>query len=128
MSEKNYFLCSAEVVRRFPKELKSKPFKSGFRRDRCKYYVALLDFEELEKSYEKRPSYRFWARECVGGQMDVNDFTLKRIRENGLLMEILDILSLASEKNQAMAIHNLACRHNCTPIEFINKIANGKNK
>lgn len=122
MSEKSYFLCSSEVVRRFPKELKSKPFKSGFSRDRCKYYVALLDFEELEKSIKKRPSDYFWARECVSGQMDVSEFTLKGIRENGLFAEISHILDLTAVRNQAMTIYNLACRYNCTPIEFINKI------
>ena len=126
MNDKSYYLCSSEVVRRFPKELKSKPFKSGFRGDRCKYYVALLDFEEVKKSYEKRPNNHFWARECVGGLMEVHNFILKRIKENGLFMEILDILSLGSKENQAMVIYNLACKYNCTPIEFINKIAKSK--
>ena len=124
--EKNYFLCSESVVKYFPNEQKSKPFKSGYENDEENYYVMLLDFEEVKSIFSifgtKEKSY-FWCRECTLGSIDVSKITIKNCRKNGLFAEIENETNLTTERNIAICIYNLSQKYNCTPIEFINKIA-----
>lgn len=123
MSEKTFFLCSEEVINRFPECEKSEPFKSGWDFDEeDNYFVALLDFDELKKSEEEKPHVNFWCRECVPGTMSVSKITISSCRKAGLFTEIENKLNLTAERNQAMCIHNLSEKYNCTPIDFINKI------
>lgn len=133
-NNKSYYLCSSEVIKRFPHFEHSKPFKSGFcNEENESYYIALLNFDEIEKYYNEviepinedinsEEFIDFWCRELVPGQMDVDKFTLKSIKKNGLLYEISDKLHLTATRNQAMTIYNLAKKFNCNPIEFIEKI------
>lgn len=136
MQDKSYFLCSEYVVECFPSLIKSKPFKSGFEYDNeCNYYVIILtdnEYKEIEDYYNGKVDDcdvdNFWLKEITPGTMDVKGITLKGIREHGLFMEIANILDLTTEKNQALSIFNLSEKYNCTPIEFINKIAKIKYK
>lgn len=122
-----YFLCSKTVIDAFPDIEHSKPFKSGYKFELDEeYYVALLDFEKVEKYYNDDINNNnyidFWCRECVGGTMDVSKITLKGAKNKRLFIEIEEKIGLTTERNQAMTIYNLSEKHNCTPIEFINKI------
>lgn len=126
-----FFLCSQEVIDAFPECEHSKPFKSGYNFDyEDNYYVALLDFEKVEKYYkeniepkESTEDYNdFWCRECEAGQMDVSKITLSAARFHGLFVEIEKQTGLTKENNRAMSIYNLSQKFNCTPIELINKI------
>lgn len=120
-----FFICSEKVINCFPECKRSKPFKSGFENDNDNNYVAILDFEKVEKHYnqlQEDEQDSFWCRECVPGQMDVSKFTLSRMRKNGIFAEISLKLDLTLEKNQAMTIFNLSEKFKCTPIELINKI------
>jgi hypothetical protein len=105
----------------------SRPFKSGYEFDKKNdYFVAVLDFEKTEKQYNnlsKEEQEDFYCQECVGGTMDISKLTLKWMKKNGLFYEIEMVNSLTTTKNKAMIIHGLSERFNCTPIEFINKIA-----
>jgi len=126
MKTEDYFLCSQEVIDAFPDCEHSRPFKSGFKNDDDNNYVAILDFDKVEQLYNQLPEdeyNNFWCRECVAGQMDVSKFTLSAMRKNGIFEEILCKLDLATAKNQAMTIFNLAKKFNCTPIQLINKIS-----
>lgn len=131
MENKGYFLCSDGVIKTFPLLVKSKPFKSGFECDsEYNYYVIILnddEYKEIEKYYDSKvdecDDENFWLKEILPGTMDVKGFTLKCIKKNGLFMEICNILDLTNIKNQALSIFNLSEKFNCTPIEFINKIA-----
>lgn len=126
MENENYFFCSKSMID-FVKPAKiSKQFKSGFYKDDNLYYVAVLNFDEVQAKYNQLSEDEqsdIMCRECVGGTMDVSSITLSGCRKNGLLFEISTKIGLTSEKNQAMTIKNLSERFNCTPIEFINKIA-----
>lgn len=133
MSEKTYFLCSQAVIDRFPEAERSKPFKSGYRDDDDKYYVALLDFEEADKHYrevvepnnddEDRNYIDYWLRGCAPGLMDISKIRLVRALKNGLFVEMEMKTGLTKETNRALMIYELAKKFNCTPIELINKIA-----
>lgn len=134
MQEKSYFLCSEYVVECFPSLIKSKPFKSGFEYDNeCNYYIIILncdEYKEIEGYYNNIDSIKetnlyvnFWLREILAGTMDVKGITLKSVKKNGLFKEIYNILNLTNTKNLALTIFNLSEKFNCTPIEFINKIA-----
>lgn len=54
--------------------------------------------------------------------MNVSKITLSGMRKNGIFAEIRWKLDLTDIRNQAMTIHNLSEKFNCTPIELINKI------
>ena len=126
-----YFLCSKKVIDAFPEAKHSKPFKSGYNFENdFEYYVALFDFNEVEKYYKDNIEpinndvyIDFWCRECVAGQMDVSKITLKGARQKGLFVEIEEKIGLTKENNLAMTIYNLSKKYNCNPIEFINKIS-----
>lgn len=123
-----YYLCSKSVVDIFKPFEVSKPFKSGYADDNDDYFVAWLNFEEVDRYYQANEDDilnsedNFFARECVPGQMDVSKLKLNRMKKNGLRVEIENVLSITSLKNIAMVIHNLSEREKCTPVEFINKI------
>lgn len=123
-----YYLCSKSVVEKFKPFEVSKPFKSGYADDNDDYFVAWLNFEEVDRYYQANEEKilnsddNFFARECVPGQMDVSKLKLNRMKKNGLRVEIENVLSITSLKNIAMVIHNLSEREKCTPVEFINKI------
>jgi hypothetical protein len=124
----SFFLCSQDVINAFPECERSKPFKSGFENDEGLYYVALLDFDVIDRFYREVVEPKddvfndFWCRECVPGQMDVSKITLSGMRRNGVFYEISVKIGLTTEKNQAMTIYNLSQKYNCTPIELINKV------
>jgi hypothetical protein len=128
----SYFLCSKVVIEHFPNNEHSKPFKSGYSYDlEYEYYVALLDWLEIEKYYKEviepfnlksHVEIDFWCRECAPGQIDISKITLSSARKNGLFVEAENKTRLTNEKNRAMIIFNLAEKFNCTPIELINKI------
>lgn len=121
---KEYFLCSKAVIDYFPDVEKSKPFKSGWGFDEeDEYYVAVLDFKAVEVVYNKAASENFWCRECHAGSMEVDKITIAACKRNGLFAEIENKIGLTVERNQAMTIYNLSQKYNCTPIEFINRIA-----
>ena len=123
-----YYLCSKSVVEIFKPFEVSKPFKSGYADDNDEYFVAWLNFEEVDRYYQANEEKilnsddDFFCRECVPGQMDVSDMKIKDIKKNGLFFEIWQEFDLSQPKNIAMVIRNLADRENCTPAEFINKI------
>jgi hypothetical protein len=123
-----YYLCSKSVVELFKPFEVSKPFKSGYADHNDEYFVAWLNFDEVDRYYKANEEKilnsddNFFARECVPGQMDVSKLSMKGIKKNGLLFETEDKLSITSFKNVAMVIRNLSDRENCTPVEFINKI------
>lgn len=123
-----YYLCSKSVVEIFKPFEVSKPFKSGYADDKEEYFVAWLNFEEVDRYYQANEEKilnsddEFYCRECVPGQMDVSKLSMKGIKKNGLLFEIEDKLSITSFKNVAMVIEKLAFENKCTPVEFINKI------
>lgn len=125
---KEYFLCSKAVIDYFPDVEKSKPFKSGYRFDKgdC-YYVAVIDFPKVDSFYkaneERLLLEDFWCRECHAGSMEVDKITIAGCKRNGLFKEIENKIGLTTERNQAMTIYNLSQKYNCTPIEFINRIA-----
>lgn len=123
-----YYLCSKSVVDLFKPFEVSKPFKSGYADDNDDYFVAWLNFEEVNRYYQANEEKilnsddNFFARECVPGQMDIQKLKLNRLKKTGLLCEIDFQLSITSFKNVAMVIQNLSERERCTPVEFINKI------
>lgn len=123
-----YYLCSKSVVEKFKPFEVSKPFKSGYADDNDDYFVAWLNFEEVDLYYQANEDEilnsedNFFARECVPGQMDVSEIKIKDIKKNGLFFEIWQEFDLSQLKNIAMVIHNLSEREKCNPVEFINKI------
>ena len=120
----SYFLCSQEVVDHFKDAKKSKPFKSGYDWDKTNnYYVAVLDFHECEKHYNKieHMDNQFSLWECVQGTMDHNKIKITNAKKNGLFKEIGNILDLSAERNLAMIVRNFADQYDLDPIEFINK-------
>lgn len=123
-----YYLCSKSVVDIFKPFEVSKPFKSGYPNSNEDYFVAWLNFDEVDRYYKANEEKilnsddNFFARECVPGQMDESKIKIKHIKKYGLLKEIESELSITSFKNVAMVIHNLSERERCTPVEFINKI------
>jgi hypothetical protein len=123
MKNENYFLCSQAVIDHFPNVEHSKPFKSGWMNDNDNYYVAILDFDKVQKHYnELSDEIDFWCRECVPGTMDVSKIRLSGAKNHGLFKEIEIKIGLTTERNRAMTIYELSEKFNCTPIEFINKI------
>lgn len=126
-----FFICSQEVIDAFPDSEHSKPFKSGFENDDDDNYVALLDFEKVEKYYNQLPEDKqdnFWCKECVAGTMDVSKISISGARKNGLFVEIENKTRLTTERNRAMIVYNLSQKYKCTPIELINKISINKTK
>ena len=123
-----YYLCSKSVVDLFKPFEVSKPFKSGYADDNDDYFVAWLNFDEVDRYYKANEEKilnsddNFFARECVTGQMDVSEMKIKGIKKEGLFREISKKIDFSSYANIAMIIRNLADRENCTPVEFINKI------
>jgi hypothetical protein len=121
-----YYLCGKEVIKQFKPFHVSKSFKSGFENDEDLYFVAWLNFEEVEKYYEQLEPNQFCnsdycARECVPGTMDVLRISMRKAKVSGLLLEISEKLDLTTQKNQAMAICNLAQKYNCSPVQLIDK-------
>lgn len=124
-----YYLCSASVVDKFKPFEVSKPFKSGFEFEENElYYVAWLNFAEVEKYYnevvepdENLSESDFWCRECIAGTMDSDKVSIRNAKKIGLLLEIAQTLDITAQRNQAMTIHNLSKRYGCTPVELINK-------
>lgn len=121
-----FFICGESVLKHFPQFKYSKPFKSGFVNDVDNNYVALLNFDSIDKYYqeheEELDAENFWCRECVPGTMDVSKITISGMRRNGIFYEISERINLTNDGNQAMTICELARKYNCTPIELINKI------
>jgi len=127
---KYYFLCSQSVIGIMNPVEVSEPFKSGYDYDKeDNYFIAVLDFEKVEEQYNKLPEEQqdyFWCRELVPGTMDVSNMTIEGIKRNGLFNEIERKTGLTTERNQAMAIHNLSKKYNCSPITFIGRIVGEK--
>ena len=130
-TENIYFLCSKAVVEHFPKMIKSKPFKSGYRFDLDNYFIAHLPFKEIEKyyneiiePYNKKSNVEidFWCKECTAGSMDVSSITLSGAKRKGLFVEIENKIGLTTMYNRAMVVFNLSQKYNCNPIELISKI------
>ena len=130
----DYILCSQAVIDHFKPTECSKPFRSGYDFDvDDAYYVAKIDVLEAETYYDtviepyneksRVNDIDFWFRTCNPGSMDDTKVTLKDCRKYGLFRAIEHATSLTNESNRAMVICNLAEKFNCTPIEFINKIA-----
>lgn len=123
---KNYYLCSQSVIGIMNPVEVSNQFKSGYDYDKeDNYFIAVLDFEKVEEQYNKLPEeqqYYFWCREIVPGTMDVSNITIEGIKRNGLFKEIELKTGLSTERNQAMVIHNLSKKYNCSPIAFIGRI------
>lgn len=122
----NYFLCSKSLVDLIKPGEVSKPFKSGYDTEiGVDYFVAKLDFDKVKEEYkEGQDGYEdFWCRECVSGTMDASTISVRQAKIYGLLVEIERKIGLTTERNIAMTIKNLSKRFNCTPVEFINKIA-----
>lgn len=123
-----YYLCSKSVVDLFKPFEVSKPFKSGYADDNDDYFVAWLNFDEVDRYYQANEEKilnseeEFFARECIPGQMDVSKLSINEIKKNGLFLEISNKIDFSSWKNIAMIIHNLSEREKRTPVEFINKI------
>lgn len=123
-----YYLCSKSVVDLFKPFEVSNPFKSGYMDNENEYFVAWLNFEEVDRYYQANEEKilnshdDFFCRECIPGQLDVSKMKIKDINKNGLFYEIWQKFDLSQPKNIAMVIRNLADRENCTPVEFINKI------
>lgn len=128
----NYYLCSKAVVDAMKPFEVSKPFKSGFKEDDDLYFIAWLNFDEVEKHFKEivephnealitGTEIDFWSRECVPGTMDESKITLKSIKKKGLFLEISENLGLTTERNLAMTICNLAGQEGITPVKFINK-------
>lgn len=123
-----YYLCTKPIVEKFKPFEVSKPFKSGYADDNDDYFVAWLNFEEVDRYYQANKEKilnsdeEFFARECIPGQMDVSEMKIKDIKKNGLFFEIWEKFDLSQMKNIAMVIYNLSKREKCTPVEFINKI------
>lgn len=128
-----YYLCSEVVANNFKPFEISKPFQSGYSFDRRKwYYVAWLNFNEVEKYYkeivephnsksEPAKQIDFWLEECVLGSMNVLEINLKAAKKNGLFVEIENQLSITKNNNRAMTIANLSQRFGITPVQLINK-------
>jgi hypothetical protein len=124
-----YYLCSKSVVDLFKPFEVSKPFKSGYTDDNDDYFVAWLNFEEVDRYYQANEEKilnsdeEFYCRECVPGTMDVSNMEIKDIKKNGLFFEIFQISDVSKyDRNLPIIIHNLSEREKCTPVEFINKI------
>lgn len=129
---KNYYLCSQAVIDFANPTEVSKPFKSGYEWDDDVYYVALIDFENVEKHYNEviqpfneksaEPDIDFWCRECVSGTMEDALISLKKANEKGFFVEIENKLNLTNERNRAMIICNMAQNRGISPVELINKM------
>jgi hypothetical protein len=118
-----YFFCSESVIGHFKPFEVSKPFKSGYDWDKDNYYIAWLNFEECEKFYKEvlKEETDFFLWEFCPGTMDVSNISMRSAKNSGLLSEIEEKIGLTVERNIAMTIHNLSQKHNCTPVELINK-------
>jgi hypothetical protein len=72
-----YYLCSKSVVELFKPFEVSKPFKSGYADDNDDYYVAWLNFEEVDRYYKANEEKilnsddEFHCHQCIPGQIDV---------------------------------------------------------
>lgn len=121
--EKQYFLCSKNVIDVFSDVEKSIPFKSGYTHDSINY-IAVLDFESVEKYYNENEDQcdldGFWCREIETGLIDVSTITISGIRKNGIFLEIENKTGLTTTRNIVMTINNLCAAHGMNPIEFIN--------
>jgi len=126
-----YYLCSEVVNSLFKPFEASKPFQSGYDFDKRRfYYVAWLNFEEVEKYYNEvvKPhndrsdnQIDYWCRECSGGTMEVSKISMKSAKKNGLFVEIENKIGLTNSENRAYTIKELSNRYGCTPVELINK-------
>ncbi|MBO0947314.1 hypothetical protein [Fibrella forsythiae] len=131
----NYHLCSAAVIEHMQPSEVSHPFPSGYPDDTNQYYVARFDYEEAETYYNRvilpyneksRVGVDFWFRTCNPNHIDaaaVRRMSLKECRRVGLFRAIENALRLTNETNRALTIYSLAEQFNCSPVEFINKIA-----
>jgi hypothetical protein len=135
----NYYLCSKAVVDAMKPFEVSKPFKSGFKDDKDSYFIAWLNFDEVEKYFKEviephnesiqphnialkiETEIDFWCRECIPGTMDESKISLNCIKKKGLFLEISEKLNLTTGRNQAMTICNLAEQEGITPVKLINK-------
>ena len=122
-----YYLCTKSVVEQFKPFEVSKPFKSGFEYDTDGYYVAWLNFAEVEAFYKEfeeeldNSMVEFWCNELVPGTMDVSKISMKSANKNGLFLEISIKLNLMATRNQAMTIYNLSQKYGCNTVQLINK-------
>ena len=127
INQEDVRFITEQVIKQFKPFHVSKSFKSGFENDEDLYFVAWLNFAEVEKHYkqfvETNEDYDadFWAKECVPGTMDVLRISMRKAKVSGLLLEISEKLDLTTQKNQAMTICNLAQKYNCTPVQLIDK-------
>lgn len=123
-----FHFCGKDVVNFLKPFYVSKPFKSGFEFEtNDTHYVAWVNFEEIEKHYnevilpDENSDLDFWSRECVPGTMDHSKISMRNAKKIGLLLEISQKIDITSQRNQAMTICNLAHRHDCNPVQLINK-------
>jgi len=125
----SYFLCSSEVIKRFPEYEHSNPFKSGYEAEiDDNYYVAKINFDKISEYYTNNIKLlnlgdNFWCQECSEGTMDISKINITGIKRNGLFVEIENKIGLTNNDNRAMSILSIAKKYNLTPIELINKIA-----
>lgn len=122
-----YYLCTNSIVDKFKPFEVSKPFKDYVGDDETEYFIAWLNFEEVEKYYKENEAkiddsgIEFWCRECIPGTMDVSNISMRQAKKIGLFLEIEEKLSLTVERNRAMTIYNLSQKYNCTPVQLIDK-------
>ncbi|CCG99822.1 hypothetical protein FAES_1812 [Fibrella aestuarina BUZ 2] len=128
-----FYLCSATVIEHLQPKIVSKPFRSGYDSDKdTRYYVAQFDYQDAKSYYKgviepfnekSRVHCNFWFRTCSRGHIDVSQITMTNCRRLGLFVAIEQAVNLTQPQNIAIAIGELADKFNCSPIEFINKIA-----
>jgi hypothetical protein len=121
METKNemYLMCSEHVVKHFKPEKCSKPRMFGDE----KYYVAFLDFDEIEEWYEnleELDSYFVFAQEITSGTMDVSNISKNKVKNNNIFDLIYRELNLSTHKNLALSIGSIADNLGMNPIELFN--------
>ena len=125
--KRDFYLCSKEVVKRMKLKVVSKPVIW----EEKEVFIALINFDELEKHHDNSIKYiydatgewvDFWANECVPGYIDVKKITMRSIKKNGLFQSLWHHTNLSNSRNLAMAIQNIAEREGINPFELFNKL------
>lgn len=127
--KREFYLCSKEVVKRMKLKVVSNPVMW----ENEEVFIALINFEELEKYHDQVIQAEeeaagklidFWANECVPGFIDVKKITMRSIKKNGLFQSLFYHTNFTNPKNLAMAIRNISDREGINVFELFNKISN----